>query len=51
MWLVCMLQNISSSIMVTKYHSQMFFLTMEQDTMQNNGTPSPPSGMIFNIAR
>jgi hypothetical protein len=29
----------------------MFFSSMEQDTMQNNGTPLPPSGLVFNIAR
>jgi hypothetical protein len=29
----------------------MFFLAMEQDMMQNNGTPSPTSGLIFNTAQ
>jgi hypothetical protein len=38
-------------VMLTEYHSQMFFSAMEQDTMQKNGTPSPPSGSVFNIAR
>jgi hypothetical protein len=37
--------------MLTKFHSQMFFLAMGQDTKQNNGTPSPPNGLIFNIAQ
>ena len=44
-------KSSSSSAILTKYNSQMFFSVMEQDTMQNNRTLSPPSGSIFNIAR
>jgi hypothetical protein len=51
LWPLWLLKNISSSAMLIEYHSYMFFSDMEQDTMKKNGTPSPPSGLVFNISR
>jgi len=51
LWYVWLLQNLSSFIFLTKYHSQLLCFATEQDTMKKNGTPSPPSYSIFNITR
>jgi hypothetical protein len=41
----------TSSIILSKYHSLDALLNYGTSTIQNNGTLSPPSGPIFNIAQ
>jgi hypothetical protein len=40
----------TSSVMLSKYHSLDALLNYGTSTIQKNGTLSPPSGLIFNIA-
>jgi hypothetical protein len=43
-------KSSTSSVMLSKYHSLDSLLNYGTSTIQKNGTPSPPSILVFNIA-